>query len=766
MIMKKFTAILLAMCFAFSSLLCCFAATETDEVEAYAAQDEKTIYLKAGATGDGTSIDSPVGSFVTACQLAAAETVDVKIQVIGEIGFNYAGGPWVFPAHTNKITFSGYGTRGKFNMNTENGGGAIWYLMGDVQIEYIEMNLSPYRLYIITQFHNLYMMDGITMSSGSNKFGILATNGGDISSKWDGTKYVGDSEIVLRSGVYDAVAIGAQNGTKGHVDGHVRLTVQGKAEIWDLHVARDANGATVRDVTVILDGGKIQTLTSYQNKGTDFGVTGTYKVIVTEKFNVAGSFTQHVWGDNIWYGISGVTFWSGCEWIIDSENVGDYLVEIEEGVYDAVLPYVKESTFTAGGITKIASGAGLAGEDFIPDYEDGLEAQPNTVYVKNNGNGDGLTPQTPTGNFITAMQLAAAMEGDATIQVIGEIFWVFGKTAFYSPAHTNKIRITGEGTYGKINADTTNGGSSIWYLSGDTQIDNIEFSLKPWRMYIITRLHDFYALEGITMANGSNKIELMGVLNDADHAFDGVAYNANYEIVLLSGIYDWVAPFAENSNPAVDLMGEVNFTFGGTAEAWLLCAAVGTASSASKVNFYLDGGIIHTMTAFTNATGATVATGVAYAIDEFNITVTENFDVSKSFTQRPWEGDLTYGISGASIYGDANVAIESGIVGSYNLKVEEGVYENVMEYVNWSSFTSIEMIASGSGLPSDEPEAVYGDVNGDGGFNNTDITELVRYLSGWDVSDFVYENADVDGNGKVNNRDAFALIVALADIER
>ena len=57
---------------------------------------------------------------------------------------------------------------------------------------------------------------------------------------------------------------------------------------------------------------------------------------------------------------------------------------------------------------------------------------------------------------------------------------------------------------------------------------------------------------------------------------------------------------------------------------------------------------------------------------------------------------------------------------------------------------------------------VIADGDGDGRLTNSDISVLVRVLSGFDA-DF---DADLDTNGKINNRDAIALIKLLAESEK
>ena len=59
-----------------------------------------------------------------------------------------------------------------------------------------------------------------------------------------------------------------------------------------------------------------------------------------------------------------------------------------------------------------------------------------------------------------------------------------------------------------------------------------------------------------------------------------------------------------------------------------------------------------------------------------------------------------------------------------------------------------------------------GDINGDGKVNNRDAARLMQYLAGWDV-DYVAAALDVNDDGKVNNRDAARLLQYLAgwDVE-
>ena len=50
------------------------------------------------------------------------------------------------------------------------------------------------------------------------------------------------------------------------------------------------------------------------------------------------------------------------------------------------------------------------------------------------------------------------------------------------------------------------------------------------------------------------------------------------------------------------------------------------------------------------------------------------------------------------------------------------------------------------------------DCDGDGDVTNTDIVMLLRVLSGWRYESFVPYAADVNSDGKINNRDLIAFI--------
>lgn len=64
-------------------------------------------------------------------------------------------------------------------------------------------------------------------------------------------------------------------------------------------------------------------------------------------------------------------------------------------------------------------------------------------------------------------------------------------------------------------------------------------------------------------------------------------------------------------------------------------------------------------------------------------------------------------------------------------------------------------------VSSDPEERLFGDINGDGKVNGKDATRLMQYLAGWDV-EIDQSAADVNGDGKINGKDATRMMQYLA----
>ncbi len=103
----------------------------------------------------------------------------------------------------------------------------------------------------------------------------------------------------------------------------------------------------------------------------------------------------------------------------------------------------------------------------------------------------------------------------------------------------------------------------------------------------------------------------------------------------------------------------------------------------------------------------------------------------------------------------------STTTGMYQYTCEEyiGEYGPYMADVSYKDYRSICMGYGFNGYGLDRE--ADGDADGDGVLTNTDLTLLVRYLSGYTTEVASADNLDFNGDGKVNNRDAISMIKVL-----
>ena len=66
----------------------------------------------------------------------------------------------------------------------------------------------------------------------------------------------------------------------------------------------------------------------------------------------------------------------------------------------------------------------------------------------------------------------------------------------------------------------------------------------------------------------------------------------------------------------------------------------------------------------------------------------------------------------------------------------------------WNIFSNI--------IEMDAP--IFGDANGDGDVNNKDLDIIVRYIMGEEIENFIFKNADLNGDLDVNVGDVVKLI--------
>lgn len=112
-------------------------------------------------------------------------------------------------------------------------------------------------------------------------------------------------------------------------------------------------------------------------------------------------------------------------------------------------------------------------------------------------------------------------------------------------------------------------------------------------------------------------------------------------------------------------------------------------------------------------------------------------------------GDWVFATLTFLVDADAPDGAEAGITVSYD---PEDVYDRNETNIGFQVDNGVVTVSAY--LP--------GDINGDGKVNNRDATRLLQYLSDWDV-EVVEAALDTNGDGKVNNRDATRLLQYLSD---
>lgn len=167
---------------------------------------------------------------------------------------------------------------------------------------------------------------------------------------------------------------------------------------------------------------------------------------------------------------------------------------------------------------------------------------------------------------------------------------------------------------------------------------------------------------------------------------------------------------------------------------------------------------------------------IGYDADVIELTkVTPNsavgciFTTSQQLTQLPYRLNWVNGTEDSTFTGTLVTLTfqikDSAELGSYPVTVSyyKGKYGNNIdgEDVNYNQNGSRVPIIYVNGSVT-----VYsytpGDLNGDGRINSKDAIYLLRYIAGWELDGLVEDALDVNGDGKINSKDAVHLLRYIA----
>ena len=592
-----------------------------------------TVYVLSGATGDGSSPDSPINTLTEAYKLLGDN--GGTIVFVGD--FNM-GADFAEPSHTGKVVltmnYNDIDYRDKAAFST-NGAGRKWTMNGPLVIENIDFvtNSTSHYLFLVAQYNRIELAEGVSCTGFggtlvNNSFTIL---GGMNSGSDTGT---GSSHIIVRSG--SGIYIAGMNR-------YISTAHQNNAKI-------EIYGGTIGSVY----GGNI-------NNGTGGNV---------EMYIYGGTFTQPL---NCAYGITGTV-----------------ALTVSGGNFDAC--------------------TAIKGNENLNCIATVSEKMENTVVPKLTGFGT-ITTST----------------GTTTVLIPEE---VFGSGSFTA-------------------SDGTTLPYRVYYPEG------YETSGKTYPIFVY--------FHGNGSRGDDNKLQL-----GANHALVTKVLNCGTEAVI-------VAPQCPKTSAWVSTYpGDAGFDPEKAPESVHLSAAIELINSFladSRIDserLYLGGGSNGGAACWSiisrnpdMVAGAIIQAGTgSSAAPE---TVAQNCLTTPIWTFHG-DSDTTLNVAGTrsivnaiKALGGTNITYTEMPGYNHNIWVDAA---NVPGLYDWLFSKTRE---GASGVLSNvykEYVPVDGDVDRDGVLTNSDVTLLVRYLSGFDVT-IDTENADITSDGKINNRDAVMIVQSI-----
>ncbi len=353
------------------------------------AADDAVLYVKDGATGDGSSADKALGTMEEAYDAAIKSGKNTTIVLVGDVHFDMQDTYGFYPEdHAGKITITGkHGAVSGGRLLIAAGDHHNWVLGGETEFNNVELDTwakdsdSKPNIVFRCHFHpftfgenvvtadtlGVYVVGGVV---NARPFGSPNYDGSTPivdTYKYDeeSNSYTGDINITLKSGNFKEIGIVARAGinTGATVKGTANLTITGTAKIEKIAAFRNTGSAMSGDVNVYLDGGTVTNFLCH-NHGSASAVTGVtaeskFTVVITKNFNIAESFTNPPSGD-FYQGIAGSTLTvSDAATVLANELFGDYRVFVEASVFDDVVNSQKVFLDSFNTFSKVEDGKGL-----------------------------------------------------------------------------------------------------------------------------------------------------------------------------------------------------------------------------------------------------------------------------------------------------------------------------------------------------------------------------------------------------------------------
>lgn len=217
------------------------------------------------------------------------------------------------------------------------------------------------------------------------------------------------------------------------------------------------------------------------------------------------------------------------------------------------------------------------------------------VYVKDGGEGDGTTAETPMGNLADA--IASIAKDGGTVHIV-DTYSHDGE--FTEPEHEAPITVTG-GEF--IFAGTKN----RWYLNGETTFENVTITAadESKGAVIVAQFNPIVMGEGVTVPSktyllGGHQLDGMGKDTETLMAEKGWPLDKDSYVTIKSGVYHVVSGYSRGASTAL-YKGTSHITVdGGTINMLLGGSCNGSAGQNAEIT--VNGGEITTLMTAGDAT--------------------------------------------------------------------------------------------------------------------------------------------------------------------
>ncbi|MBQ2863757.1 MAG: hypothetical protein IJE84_06225, partial [Clostridia bacterium] len=354
---------------------------------------EEVIYVKDGATGNGSSADNALGSLAAANAVATAKTTDVTIKFVGTYTLDgtdttlFVDNYYKEAAHTNKITWAGADASSKLIIKTD--AAARYYVIGgEFAVKDLAIEIDGTKVFVlVTNLHDVTVETGVTVTNPNAASETISIYGA-LKATYESSPYynadtrthTANPTVTVKSGSFKQIVGYMGNAstalTAAKLGGDKTVTLNGKVTlnvtgadtyIYQLYPVCNSYN-TVTDCDITLDGGIIGRFVAATDRKYSkgivtygpSGVNGTYTVYLTKNFDLAAqsALVGVELAGEFAGAICGATANDDFAGALDDAGLGTYILKADAEVFDAVnAETVKINKATFDDVKKVTAAA-------------------------------------------------------------------------------------------------------------------------------------------------------------------------------------------------------------------------------------------------------------------------------------------------------------------------------------------------------------------------------------------------------------------------